>query len=297
VTTLLVVNPVAGHGRAGRRAAEAEHALRETWGEVERVDTAAPGAAVGLVRSRVEAGVERVVVLGGDGTLHEAANGLLQAGVATRPPIAILPAGTGNDYAKMTRTLGPSTREAVRRLGRGRVGRFDVGRVADEYFVNSIGIGFDAEVARVVNQTRWGRGLPVYLAAVARVMARFQAFEAEVVADGHRFTDQLLLLEVAIGPVVGGGFRLTPFARPDDGQLDVCAIRRLSVAGILAKLPLAMLGRHTKLPDVRSFQATRVSISSPGPCRAQLDGELREVGGPMDILLEAGALPVLIADS
>lgn len=298
MTTLLVVNPAAGHGRAARRAAEAEHALRETWKDVERVDTAAPGDAVSLVRKRVEGGLERVVVLGGDGTLHEAANGLLQAQVTERPPVALLPAGTGNDYAKMTGTFGLSTGDAVRRLGRGRVARFDVGRVADEYFVNSIGVGFDAEVTRLVNQATWGSGLLLYLTAALRVIAKFRAFEAEVEADGHSFSDKLLLLEVGIGPVVGGGFKLTPFARPDDGELDVCAIRSLSVAGILAKLPLAMLGKHTRLPEVRYFRTTRLAFTArQGPVRAQLDGEVRDVNGRLEVGIETGALPVLIAES
>ncbi|MBL8999081.1 MAG: acylglycerol kinase family protein, partial [Gemmatimonadetes bacterium] len=100
MTTILVVNPAAGRGRAGRRAPEARRALETTFGAVEQVTTSAPGSAVEQVRAAVEAGAGRIVVLGGDGTLHEAANGLLRAARAEKPPIAILPAGTGNDYAK-----------------------------------------------------------------------------------------------------------------------------------------------------------------------------------------------------
>lgn len=296
MTTLLLVNPTAGRGRAGRVAAEAERAARAAWGAVDRVHTSAPGEAVGLATRAVEAGSERVIVLGGDGTLHEAANGLLRARVAERPPIGILPAGTGNDYAKMTGTAGLKVAEAVRRLRAGKVRRFDVGEAWGEYFLNSVGIGFDAEVAREVNHSKNGSGLPAYFAAALKVMARFRFFEARIEADDRSFTDRLLLLEIGIGPCVGGGFRLTPFAEPDDGLLDICAVQRLSIPGILTKLPLVMLGRHTGLRQVRSFRTTRLAVeSTTGPLHAQFDGETREVSGRMDVRLEPRALPVLIA--
>jgi diacylglycerol kinase (ATP) len=297
MTTTLVVNPIAGRGRAGRLAPVAEDACRMAWGAVERIETTAPGTATEQVRQAVEAGAERVVVLGGDGTLHEAANGLLRATVSERPPIAILPAGTGNDYAKMARTLGHSTREAVRRLARGTVRRFDVGTAWGEYFLNSVGIGFDAEVARVVNRWRWVTGFPAYVAAVFQVLSRFRTLELEVTSDGETFSDRLLLLEVAIGPCVGGGFRLTPDASPDDGWLDICAIRHISTPGILVRLPLVMVGKHTRLKAVRMLRARRVAVTSrSGTLHAQFDGELREVAGTMEIRIEAGALPVLIAE-
>jgi diacylglycerol kinase (ATP) len=244
----------------------------------------------------VEAGAERVVVLGGDGTLHEAANGLLRAAVAERPPIAVLPAGTGNDYAKMAGASGLSVQDAVRRLRSARIRHFDVGTAWGEYFINSVGIGFDAEVARVVNSWRWVTGLPAYLAAVFQVLAHFRTLELDVTSDGETFSGHLLLLEVAIGPCVGGGFRLTPNAEPDDGWLDICAIQHISMPGILVRLPLVMLGKHTRLKAVRMLRARQVAVTSrSGTLHAQFDGELREVAGTMDIRLEPRVLPVLIA--
>jgi YegS/Rv2252/BmrU family lipid kinase len=296
VNTILLVNPAAGRGHAARVAPEAERAIAATWGALRRIDTTAPGSAIDQVRVAVEAGAERIVVLGGDGTLHEAVNGLLRAAVVTRPPIAIVAAGTGNDYAKMARTAGLSPAEAIRRLADGEVHLFDVGLAEGEYFINSVGIGFDAEVARVVSRWKRFRGLPAYLAAVLQVLSQFEPVDVEVSADAVRFTDRLLLLEIAIGPCVGGGFRLTPEARPDDGWLDLCAIQTLSAVGALLRLPLVMVGRHTALRQVRMLRATSVLVQSrAGTLHAQFDGELREVDGPLHIRLEPGALPVLIA--
>jgi YegS/Rv2252/BmrU family lipid kinase len=296
VTTILLVNPAAGRGRAARAAPEAQHAIGSVWGPARRIDTTAPGSAIEQVRRAVEEDVERIVVLGGDGTLHEAVNGLLQARVERRPPVAIVPAGTGNDYAKLAGTVGLSPAAAIRRLAAGEVRRFDVGVADGEYFINSVGIGFDAEVARVVSRWKWARGLPAYLAAVFQVLARFDSIDVEVSADAAGFADRLLLLEIAIGPCVGGGFRLTPEARPDDGWLDLCAIQQLSLPAALLRLPLAMIGKHTRLRQVRMLRATTVLVRSrAGPLHAQLDGELRDVNGPLHIRLEPGVLPVLIA--
>ena len=128
------------------------------------------------------------------------------------------------------------------------------------------------------------------------MISRFDPFEVEVQADDRRFADRLLLLEIGIGPCVGGGFRLTPFAEPDDGLFDICAIQQMSILGILTKLPLAMLGKHTRLKQVRSFRTTTLSIASlSGPLHAQFDGELREVSSSMTIRIEPRALPVLVA--
>jgi len=295
MTTLLLVNPAAGRGRAGRLAAPAETACAAAWGAVQRIDTTAPGTAVEQVRQAVERGVERVVVLGGDGSLHEAANGVLRATVASRPPITVLPAGTGNDFAKLAGTVGLSPAEAVSRLVRGRVRLLDVGQAWDEYFLNSVGIGFDAEVAAEVAKGGSLTGIPAYLVAVKRVLRGFVAPELTCQSAEASFTDRLLLIEIGIGPVVGGGFRLTPFAKPDDGVFDVCAIQQQSTLGILTKLPLAMFGWHTRLKAVRSFRTAELVVRrADGPLRAQMDGELRSLRSDMTITLLPLALPVLV---
>jgi diacylglycerol kinase family enzyme len=127
VTTLLLINPAAGRGRAGELASRARSACQSAWRDVACLETDAPGAAVPMVRDAVESGVERVIVLGGDGTLHEAANGLLTARVERRPPISVVPAGTGNDFAKLIGTVGLDPARAVAALVRGRIRPLDVG--------------------------------------------------------------------------------------------------------------------------------------------------------------------------
>ena len=185
---------------------------------------------------------------------------------------------------------------AVDRLARGRIRYLDVGIAWEEYFLNAIGIGFDAEVARYMNANRHAGGLAGYLHAVVRVLRDYRPFRAEVLADdGNSFTDGLMLLEVGIGNVVGGGFRLTPDAQPDDGLFDVCAIRQVSIPGLLLRLPLTIPGWHTRLRVVRSFRtATLTVIGLDGPLVAQLDGEVRTREGRMEIRVEPARLPVMV---
>ncbi len=297
--TLLLVNPAAGHGRAERLAAKAEAACGRYWREVRVAVTRAPGEGATLVREAIAIGCARVLALGGDGTVHEAANGILSAPLEQRPALGVIPVGTGNDYAKLSGTWGQSITEAVGTLSKARVARFDAGQAWGEYFINSIGIGFDAEVARRVSGYKRLRGTAAYLGAALATFRSFEAPRLAVESGLDSFEDTTLLLEVGIGAVVGGGFRLTPEARPDDGLFDVCAIRSQGLGGFLVKLPLAMFGRHGGLNGVRMFRTGKLVVRnvSGAPIVAQLDGEVRTAAGPLEITQYAGALPVLVAES
>lgn len=296
MTTVLLVNPAAGHGQAAHLAAKVLQSAEHHWRDVTMLTTSAPGEGVELVRRATEQGAARVLVLGGDGTAHEAANGILSAAGDHSPALGIIPVGTGNDYAKLTRTQGLPTLSVVPYLVHGQVVRHDVGKAWNEYFLNSIGIGFDAEVARRVSGFRRVRGTPAYLAAAGLTFGGFKPFRATVSYGEVSFTDTLMLLEVGIGAVVGGGFRLTPDARPDDGLFDVCAIQRLGLFGFLTKLPLAMLGWHTRLKQVRMFQTAKLTVQGlDQPLVAQLDGEVRSGGETVEITLEPRRLCVIVA--
>ena len=261
--------------------------------------TRAPGDGVTLVRDAVAAGCARVLALGGDGTVHEAANGILSAPADQRPPLGVIPVGTGNDYAKLSGTHRQSVAHAVRTLSRARTMRLDVGHAWGEYFINSIGIGFDAEVARRVAGFKRLRGMPAYLSAALSTYRAFQPPLLAVESGMDSFEDETLLLEIGIGAIVGGGFRLTPDARPDDGLFDICAIRCRNFLEFMIKLPMAMLGRHGGLHGVRMFRTERLVVRRPdgAPIVAQLDGEIRTGQGPLEITQHSAALPVLMAEA
>jgi YegS/Rv2252/BmrU family lipid kinase len=296
MSTILLVNPAAGRGRATQVEREVRQSAELHWRDVTVLRTNAPGEGVELVRKATEAGASRILVLGGDGTVHEAANGILQAKRERLPPLGIIPVGTGNDYAKLTGTHGKSPLAALAHLLHGRVAMYDVGKAWDEYFLNSIGIGFDAMVASRVNGYRRLRGPVAYVSAALLTFRTYRPFTATVRYGEESFTEPLLLLEAGIGAVVGGGFRLTPHAVADDGLFDVCALRGVGVLGFLTKLPLAMLGWHTGLAGVRMFRTTEITVEGKdGPLIAQLDGEVRSAGARIQITIHPGRLPILMA--
>jgi YegS/Rv2252/BmrU family lipid kinase len=271
-------------------------AVRAHWGEVELVLTTGPGHATALARGGAGQ-AERVIAVGGDGTVHEVANGLLSSGVATPPPLGVVPVGTGNDFAKMTCTTRLAPGAAIAALAAGSVRRFDVGQAWGEYFVNSLGIGLDADVARRVNQYKHWPGAAGYIVAALLAIAHRKALRLLIDADAVSWSGKVTVLEIGIGPCAGGVFYLTPDARPDDGLLDVCVIGPFGLGFLLTRAPRVLRGRHTTLKEVRMARARRVRVTSDdGPLTAHLDGELRSPGlDVLEVSVLPGALRVLVA--
>lgn len=247
--------------------------------------------------ARAAAGsADRLLAVGGDGTVHEVANGLLASGRDPLPPLGVVPAGTGNDFVKMTGTarLGPEA--AVAALAAGTARRFDVGRAWDEWFVNSLGVGLDADVARRVNAYKHWPGAAGYVVAALQAIMHREARPLRVRTDGSEWHGPVTVLEVGIGPCAGGVFYLTPDARPDDGLLDVCVVGAFGLRFLVTRAHRVLTGRHTTLEEVRMSRGTQVAITAEdGPLLAHLDGEVRAPGRrELDITLHPAALPVLV---
>jgi diacylglycerol kinase (ATP) len=299
MSTLLIINPAAGHGRGARLAPRAITHVRRLWPQTEVARTTEPGSATTIARQGAEAGLETILVLGGDGTVHEVANGILQAEVPSPPAIAALPVGTGNDFARLTGTQGLSVAPALAALEPRRKRHIDVGRAWDEYFVNSLGVALAGEVAYRVNRMERLGGLSAYLLGVLQTMWSYTPMHLTVISDDREvLSEECLALEVGNGSTSGGGFRLTPDARPDDGMLDFCFIRPLGKLALLTKLPRAIRGRHVGLPQVAMGRSSRLTIRAKDqPLRAHFDGEYRSPGSrDITIVTLPGALPVLVTE-
>lgn len=297
MTTLLLVNPAAGGGRGGKTVSEVVAAARKAWGDIEMVRTTGTGDAQVLGRRAAEEGLDRVVVVGGDGTVHEAANGMLATGIATLPPLGFVPVGTGNDFARLTGTHNLSPAEAVRRLAVGEDKLFDVGMAWGEYFINSLGLGFDAVVAsHVPRYRRLWRPL-VYPAGVLRSLCSYQPVQISAQGDDDSYSGGIFCIEVGIGQSTGGGFFLTPGALPDDGLFDICLIRPVSLWEIVTLVPRAFRGTHTQLTQVRMMKSGCLTVRSAGPLLAHFDGEVRHGPDTIEIRIVENRLPVLAARS
>ena len=273
-----ILNPAARNGRASTLedallAAGAPHTA-----QVFR--TAGPRHAQALARQAVGS-VDRVVAVGGDGTVGEVAAGLAGTGV----PMGIVPAGTGNDLAHAL-GLPVALEEAVavavgaeaRPMDLLRARWTDTSGATDERVVaNALGLGFDAAVAAAVPRYKRLGGIAAYLGAVFATLRDWRRPDrsACVTLDGVEVYDgPLLLLCVGNGSRVGGGFALTPGASAGDGLADTCLVRHISTARALRVLPSAMRGRHTGEPEVSMGTARRVHIQASGrPLPMHGDGE------------------------
>ena len=295
-----MLNPAAGRGAAARAldpiAREFHH---QGWSvEVERTER--PGHGAELAARAVQAGAQRIVAVGGDGTVHDVANGLLRHGLGGRGgdvALGVVPIGSGNDFAKLVGVYRHTPVRAVRRLVTAQTARFDAGLVCDEYFVNSVGFGFGPEVVRVRNAMPGLSGFASYFVPVLRAFARFRPPRLEVRARGFAETGNMMMVEVCNGTTAGGSYRFAPDADPADGKLDVCLIRRVSLLRFLLAIPRVMRGTHVTMREVAIIKTAKLVIRSPEePLTLHVDGELREPGvNECTVELERGRLNVLVA--
>lgn len=288
----LIANPVAGRGRA-LAALDRIHGLLDAAGAEYRVGlTARRGHAVELASRAASDGWDAVVAVGGDGTVHEVANGVLDAGQGA---LGIVPEGSGNDFAHAA-GVALTLRDAVARLLDPAPPRaVDAGRVGDRWFVNGVGIGLDARVAIEANRVRRLRGVGMYLWALARVLGAFRPPRAAIEVDGRAWREgELTLVTLGNGPRQGGGFRMNPEALLDDGMLDLCAAFGLSMPQILGLLPRTMRGTHLGLPGVHCTRGLRVVVRSEDGLPVHADGEIiAEDAREVSIELHPGRLRLI----
>jgi YegS/Rv2252/BmrU family lipid kinase len=262
---LVVVNPAACRGSRGGLQGRVAQGLEGRQIPFELHRTAGPGHAAELVR---ETECDTVVVVGGDGTLHE----VLQALDLERQRIGLVPAGTGNDFAFMNDWPG-SLDACLDRIAAGRERRLDLGLWQGRRFHNNLGLGFEGRVNYESHRIRRLRGPAVYLAAVARSLA--QRSTAPVSLDWGRgsWKGPLFLASVCIGRRVGGAFRLAPEARNDDGLFDVCFVADVGLIHVLTLLPRTFRGGHVRSPHVRIERGPSLRIEAPWGIAVHIDGE------------------------
>jgi len=271
----LIFNPAAGRGSAKRSLPEIQSALNAAGIIPEVLATRAPGDATTLALQAAKDNVELVLSVGGDGTLQEVANGLVQAERGDSvPTLGIIPVGTGNDFLKTLGVPG-EWKGACERIVQGQTRTVDVGRINGRVFVNNVGVGFDAQVGIEAKKIQNLRGTAVYVAALARTMLiSYSTPQVTIQCDDKTFTQSITMLSIGNGRCSGGTFWLTPTALLDDGLLDVCIIRGLSKPGILGLVPEVMKGTHVTKEAAQTLRARKITVTSNEPLPVHADGEV-----------------------
>jgi YegS/Rv2252/BmrU family lipid kinase len=279
VKTVFLVNPAAGNGAAGRRWPELAHRAAAAGLQGDTLFSERPGHLAELARTAADEKATLLVVVGGDGSVNEVANG-----IAGREDVevAVIARGTGRDFV---RTLGipRDPAGAVDVALNGRTRAIDLGRVSyrtwsgDEevsWFANFGSAGWTGAIARRANETSKALGAHVsYVRAVIAVFLGWAPTRMRVELDGSRRERVLLDVAVGNGRFLAGGMMLTPDARPDDGLFDVLLIGDLSKRELLAVLPKVFRGTHLPHPKGELVRASVVTVEADEPLPIQLDGE------------------------
>lgn len=271
VKVAYVVNPAAGLGR-GKSVWQRLVAHHPELAK-DALVTGKPGDGESLAEKALKRGYDAVVAVGGDGTLHEVLNGALQA--TSAPLVGLIPAGTGNDFARGV-SLPRNPVGALEVIRSGHVHEIDVGLVNGRAFINVAGFGFDAAVAQEV-AARTGKGasgaIP-YLLAVLHQLRTFRAKELVIDADGARCQGPVFFGAVGNATTYGGGMRICPHARVDDGTLDLCFARDLGRLETVLNLAKVFRGTHLSHPKCSYRRARRIVVDGDRSVLVHADGQL-----------------------
>jgi YegS/Rv2252/BmrU family lipid kinase len=278
--TVFLVNPAAANGSTGRRWPELARRAAAAGLEGSTLFSERPGHLAELAREAALDGAGRLVVVGGDGSVNEVANGL--AGIGASPEVAVVARGTGWDFV---RTFGiPRNIERAAEVAlEGDVRAIDLGRVtyrawdgseATSVFANVASAGMSGAIAKRANETtKMLGGKASYLWATFAVFSQWQASEIELAVDDERRTGRMFDVVAANGRFFGGGLQICPEASPDDGLLDVLTIGDITKRDLVLTMPKIYRGTHLPHPKAELLRGSTVTISSDSPLPIELDGE------------------------
>jgi diacylglycerol kinase (ATP) len=293
---VVVVNPYAGSHR-GERVWQSLQVIDPRLREARVVMSPDPAHARGQLAGMLDEGLDRVLVVGGDGTLHLVANAILELGLGEEVAIGVVPTGTGSDLA---RSLGVPGRPAaaLRFALAAEPQPMDVLRVATddgrgEYVLNVASAGISGLVDEAVNRIQ-RRGALAYLGASLGAVWRYRPVRCRVAVDGAEWYDgAVLLLAVANGSTFGNGMRIAPGAVVDDGLADVILVRPVPRWQLLVRLPQIYLGTHVRAGFVQVGRGREVRVEPQAPLPPfDLDGEAVE-SAAATITVVPGALQLL----
>lgn len=249
-------------------------------------------------------GCRHLMVIGGDGTVNEVVNGIMESGADVRDLcLAVMPLGRGNDWAR-THNYPKKIDKCVEMFLRGRFMRHDIGKVqtlrenapvATRYFVNIAGFGFDAEVIydTVYNKPHF-MGISVYILSLLHTLFHYKSTPVEIVSPDIAYQGETFLMVAGLCQYNGGGIRQAPEAQPDSGRFHVVVIPKVSKAKVFSLMPYMFSGRHIEKSNglVKSFRTNQLTLKVAELYRGEVEGELLETGD-YQITLLPGAFQML----
>ncbi|HCC78593.1 MAG: hypothetical protein A2X25_09770 [Chloroflexi bacterium GWB2_49_20] len=274
----LILNPMADLGNAWKAARDLRPIIAE-YGNADWSGTVYPLHALELARQAGEQGYDLVIAVGGDGTVHEVINGLMQLPEERRPILGVVPVGSGNDFAHAA-GVPVNPVEALKLALYGQPNRMDVGILRggdgrEEYVDNTLGIGFDAITTIRSHKLPFLRGFLMYLVAVIQtIILNFDPANLKVETDQETWDGPTVMFVMCNGPREGGGFLVAPDARPDDGIFQYASIGKVSRLMMFRLIPEVMKGTHGRFKQVRMGEFHKMTLTSDRPLYIHADGEI-----------------------
>jgi YegS/Rv2252/BmrU family lipid kinase len=303
VKWVFIVNPAAGGGKAEKLCKDAEKLMQAANIDYERFNTTKAGDAEDITMKMISRGYRFFLVGGGDGSLNEVLQGIMQQNAVPSNSIVFsqLPVGTGNDWRR-THRFPTGIRKSIEMLHCKNVILQDVGKITypsepqrTDWFINSAGVGFDAAVAFDANEKKkLGKtGLLVYLAALIRQLFNYKEPLVELEIQGRKESFEGFTVLAGLGKYAGSGMKLIPHAGLNDGFLSVIMVKKISRLKIIFNLVSLFTGGFTRLKEVSVFKCNSINIIS-SPCQSlQIDGESRGQT-PLSIQVIPAAVGVLV---
>ena len=270
--TLVVINPTAGGGRGSAMGAKVRANFAPLGASITYIE--APSLKQALLEVADACAVttfDLLVCVGGDGLIHD----LLPALIENDLPLLVIPAGTGNDFARTLGLHGEKLSLLLAQPALSKPSHVNVGLIkhgeAETPFVQILSTGFDAVVNERANNFTLVRGKVKYIIAVLQKVWGFRALEFTLEIDGHKYQQKAMLVCVANGQSYGGGMKIVPHAKDDDGLLDIMVVDRVNPFRLLMVFPRVFFGTHVTHPKVHFFTGRNIKIS--GKTQAFADGE------------------------
>ena len=276
----LILNPMADMGRAWKTANDLRPIAQEFKGELTWSGTVYPTHAIELARQAAEEGYDLVIAMGGDGTVHEVMNGLMQVPMEKRPIMGVVPIGSGNDFAYSMGITQKSAHALAHALKAETIQSIDIGQMIDEhnrkeYFDNTLGIGFDAVVTIRSHKLPIVKGFLMYLTAVIQtILLNHNPARMQIETENEKWEESVIMLTLCNGPREGGGFMLSPNSKNDDGKMEFLTVNKVSRGMMVRLVPEFMNGTHMRFKQIRMGEFKKFNIASDLPLYIHADGEI-----------------------
>ena len=301
-----IANPNSGSRRFFKRKITVEEQLKKVGLEVDFVFSQYPEHACELARDFVERGIRHLIIVGGDGTISEVIHGVFCSSVNPQEvTFAIIPSGTGNDWA-LYWGINKSLSKSISVILKGNTSFIDVGKLTfmlkrekkTKYFINSVGIGYDAQVVqyaeiigRFIPGKRWVYSFAVIAGAVMHAPKMLCLH-----ADGkHILEDKVYTMSIGNGPYTGGGIKQTPKANPTDGEFDVMVVIKPTFFELLRELYRLFRSGLQEGSCIKVFRAKVLKITTTKRHKVEADGILlKDCKAPYEITILQSAIKMVV---